>query len=151
SATPAVARQIDEYRAFCLFALGRTTEAESVAEALIRRDPLLKLEAADASPRLEAMFVGVRKRILPSLIRERYRSAKGLVDQKHYADAEPRLAETKRMLSEADKLGASDPSFADLVVLVDGFLPLSHAKLEAAAAPAPASAPAPITPPPAAA
>ena len=33
--TPNLARQVDEYRAFCLYALGRTGEAESIAESMI--------------------------------------------------------------------------------------------------------------------
>src|SRR5262245_49247665 len=133
---PAVARQADEYRAFCLYALGRTAEAESVAETIIRREPLVQLESADASPRLEAMFVAVRKRILPGLIRDRYRTARGFVDQKQYGDAEPRLAETKRMLTEAEKLGVMDDGLKDLGVLVDGFLTLSRAQAEMAPRPA---------------
>ena len=59
-----IARQVDEYRAFCLYALGRTGEAESVAESMLRKDPLMKLDAADVSPRLESMFSNVRKRLL---------------------------------------------------------------------------------------
>ena len=51
---PGVARQADEYRAFCLYALGRTREAESIAESIIRREPLARLDAADASPRLQS-------------------------------------------------------------------------------------------------
>jgi hypothetical protein len=154
-----MARQVDEYRAFCLFALGRTAEAESVAESLIRSEPLAQLNAADASPRLEAMFAGVRKRMLPALIREQYRTARGLVDQKQYAAAAPRLTEARRMLTEAERLGARDDSLADLSVLIDGFLALSRAQAEAAAA-APAAtvaalppappAPAPAPPAPAA-
>src|SRR6267378_6448818 len=58
STAPEIARQVDEYRAFCLYALGRTREAESVAESMIRHEPLAPLAAADASPRLEAMFAG---------------------------------------------------------------------------------------------
>jgi len=37
STAPDISRQANEYRAFCLYALGRTTEAESVAEAMTRR------------------------------------------------------------------------------------------------------------------
>ena len=92
ASVPGIARQADQYRAFCLYALGRVSEAESVAESLIRREPLLQLDAADASPRIEAMFVGVQKRILPGLIRERYRESRAFIDQKQYGAAEPRPA-----------------------------------------------------------
>ncbi len=141
---PSVARQVDEYRAFCLYALGRTTEAESVAESLIRREPLAPLEAADASPRIEAMFVAVRKRMLPGLIRDQYRTVRPLLDQKQYAAAEPRLAETRHWLTEAERLGVWDAGLADLSVLVDGFLALSRATMETAP-PAPPQ-PGPATP-----
>jgi Gram-negative bacterial TonB protein C-terminal len=128
--TPAVLRQVDEYRAFCLYALGRTAEAESVAEGLIRRDPLVRLDAADASPRLEAMFAKVQKRILPGLIRDEYRNLRPMLDQKQFAAAEPRLAETRRMLSEAERVGAVDEGLADLAVIIDGFLALSRAQID---------------------
>jgi hypothetical protein len=102
---PGVARQADEYRAFCLYALGRTREAESIAESIIRREPLARLDAADASPRLEALFADVRKRLLPSLIRDRYRAAKSALEQKSLAVAEPQLAEARLMIVEAERLG----------------------------------------------
>jgi hypothetical protein len=139
--TPAAQRQVDEYRAFCLYALGRTSEAESVAETLIRREPLARLDAADASPRLEAMFAAVQKRILPGLIRDQYRNLRGMLDQKQFAAAEPRLVETRSILSEAERIGALDDGLADLAVLIDGFLALSHAQGDARTArPRPAAA-----------
>src|SRR6266849_2319149 len=58
-------REVDEYRAFCLYALGRTAEADRVAESLIRRDPLIQLNKSEVSPRIAAMFTSVRKRLLP--------------------------------------------------------------------------------------
>jgi TonB family protein len=141
---PGVARQADQYRAFCLYALGRVSEAESVAESLLRREPLLQLDAADASPRIEAMFVGVQKRILPGVIRERYRESRAFIDQKQYGEAEPHLAEVRRLLSEAQRLGAWDEGLADLTELVDGFLTLTRSQ----AAPAPQSATAAASAPP---
>jgi tetratricopeptide (TPR) repeat protein len=148
--TPDVQRQAQEYRAFCLFALGRTDEAESIAETIIKKDPFMQLDAADASPRLEAMFSGVRKRLLPSMIRERFRSARAGLDQKDYAAAEPHLTQAHLMIAEASKLGVRDDALADLGVLVDGFLDMIRLTAEqrnnalAAAGsdtPAPAAAP----------
>jgi len=140
-----VARQADQYRAFCLYALGRVSEAESVAESLIRREPLLQLDGADASPRIEAMFVSVRKRILPGLIRDQYRETRAFIDQKQYAAAEPRLADVRRLLAEAQRLGAWDEALADLTELVDGFLTL--ARSQAVPAPLPATAATSVPPP----
>ena len=123
-AAPDIARQVDEYRAFCLYALGRTDEAESVAETMIRREPMMKLDSPDVSPRLEVMFSTVRKRLLPSLIRERFKTARTALEQKNLKEAEPQLVEAKLMIADAEKLAIKDEGLADLSVLVDGFLQL---------------------------
>ena len=135
SPSPDAARQVDEYRAFCLYALGRTREAESVAETMIRREPLVRLDSADVSPRIESMFSDVRKRLLPSLIRERFRVARSAVDQKNYGKAEAPLTEARLMIVEAEKLEIKDDGLGDLSVLVDGFLQLIRSTTEQQAAP----------------
>jgi hypothetical protein len=130
------AEQVEQYRAFCLFALGRTAEAQSVAEGLIARNPLLQLDD-DASPRIAAMFGDVRKKLLPGLVRERYKTARGAIERKEFAAAEPQLAYLERMLDEAEKIGAADETLADLRVLVGGFMDLTRATNTRAAAPPP--------------
>jgi hypothetical protein len=149
SSAPDIRRQAEEYRAFCLFALGRTGEAESVAEGIIKKDPFVELDPADASPRLEAMFTSVRKRLLPSLIRERVRTARSGLDRKDYPAVEPPLMQARLMIHDAEKLGVKDESLGDLGVLVDGFLQMIQIASEqrasstpppSAAAPAPAKA-----------
>jgi hypothetical protein len=139
--TPDVARQADEYRAFCLYALGRTGEAESIAESIIRREPLARLDAADASPRLELMFTEVRKRLLPSLIRDRFRVARSALDRKSFAAADTHLGEARLMILEAEKIGVKDDGLADLSVLVDGFLQLIRSAPDQRTPQPPAAAP----------
>ena len=129
-----VLEQVEQYRAFCLFALGRTADAVSVAEGLVRKNPMLELDATDASPRLSAMFTDVRRRLLPGLIRERYRQARTALDDKNFLNAEPRLVEVRQMLTEAEEINAMDEGMADLRVLVDGFLDLTRGLRESAAA-----------------
>ena len=64
SAAPAMTRDTDVYRTFCLFALGRAAEAQAAAESLVRRDPTLSIDQfPDASPRIAAMFASVRRRV----------------------------------------------------------------------------------------
>jgi len=150
SSAPDVRRQAEEYRAFCLFALGRTGEAESVAEGLIKKDPFAELDPADASPRLEAMFTNVRKRLLPSLIRERVRSARSGLDRKDYPAVEPPLMQARLMIADAEKLGVQDDSLGDLGVLVDGFLQVIRFASEQRASSTPSPAPAAATAVPAA-
>jgi TonB family protein len=159
SEPPEVARQIDQYRAFCLYALGRLQEGDVVVESLVRSDPSLQLNADEVSPRLAARFTDVRKQLLPSLIRDAYRAGKSALDAKNYAEAEPQLTQAHRLLVDAEQLGAVDAAMSDLRMLVDGFLELAHgavgARREAAAinapAPPPVSAPAipePVAPAP---
>jgi hypothetical protein len=150
---PAVLEQVDQYRAFCLFALGRTADAKLVAENLIRKNPTLELDATDASPRITAMFTDVRRELLPDLIRDRYRTARAAIDRKDFETAAPQLARVQEMLSEAEEVAVVDESLADLRVLVDGFLNLARTLEETAAkaaraAEAPAPSPAPARPEP---
>jgi hypothetical protein len=128
NASGPLAVRVDQYRAFCLFALGRTNEARSVAESLISDNPLLALES-DASPRIAALFTDVRKRLIPTLIRDQYRSARAAVDKNDFAAAEPRLVKVRQLLDEASTVGVSDETMADLGVLVDGFLDLARKQL----------------------
>jgi TonB family protein len=136
---PHLAQQVDQYRAFSLFALGRTAEAESVVETVIRRDPLAVPDARDASPRITAMFTQVRKRLLPELIREGYQSARTMMDKGEVAAAVPKLELVRSMIGEAKSAGTLDDALADLGVLVDGFLDLSRSVMEREAAEAAAA------------
>lgn len=144
--------QIDQYRAFCLFALGRTAEAESVVETLVRKDPLFRLDASDASPRIEAMFGQVRKRLLPGLIRERFRSIRTSLDQQQTSGSAERLIQVRQMLDSAKALDAWDDALDDVSFLVDGFLDLTKAQARKVdVEPPPVAAPtqpAPVQPPP---
>jgi len=122
--------EVDVYRAFCLFALGRTAEAKSVAESLLAKDPLLELDPRDASPRIVAMFDAMRTRVLPRVIREEYKTVRAAIDRKEFADARPGLLHVRRLLDEAERSGVSDEALADLRVLVDGFIELTNAVVE---------------------
>jgi hypothetical protein len=120
--SPEVARQVDEYRAFCLFALGRTRDAEEVAEALVLRDPLTPLQSIDASPRVEQMFANVRKLVLPALIEERVRLADQPVDPERAWLTESALVETQLMIRDAVGLGVPADTFADSIALTERLL-----------------------------
>jgi TonB family protein len=148
---PEVVHQADQYVAFCLLALGRKAEAESAAESAIREDPLAPLDPRDASPRIEAMFTLVRKRLLPGLIREAYRTARVATEKGDLVGGVQQLTQVRSMLDTAKGLGAWDETLGDINVLVEGFLELSRVTAErraAAIAPNPEStvpAPVPVT------
>lgn len=105
---PDLAQQVDQYRAFSLFALGRTSEAESVVESIIKRDPLAIPDSRDASPRITAMFTQVRKRLLPELIRDGYKTARATMESGDMTAAVPKLELVKQMIAEAKSGGAAD-------------------------------------------
>ena len=130
---PAVVRVVEQYRALCLYALGRRSEAEDVAESLIERNPLMTLE--EASPRVNAMFQDVRRRVLPRLIRVEYSAAREAMDQKSLPRAEVHLSAARDMIKAAREIGAADERLNDLAVLVDGFISLNEASAANAAPP----------------
>jgi hypothetical protein len=135
--------QIKEYQSLCLYALGRTADAESAVRDLIEREPLFELQGDDVSPRVQALFVDVRKRLLPQIAKEKYLAAKTELDAKQYANAASHLTEVRQIIDEASRLGVSDSPLNDLGTLADGFHELADAaitKAAAASAPAPAAA-----------
>lgn len=127
------ALQVEEYRWLCLYALGRTDEAQAAARELVRTQPLARLDQEDLSPRAQAMFAEVRRELLPAIAKERYKAAKSEVEQKQFGAARQALAEVKQIVDEAAAAGVTDESLGDLRVLADGFLDLATAG-EAAAA-----------------
>ena len=82
----------------------------------------------------------MRKRLLPALVRERFRAARSELDQKHFDAAEAPLTEARLMIVEAETLGVKDDGLGDLSVLVDGFLQLIRFESEKRASAPPAAA-----------
>ena len=122
--------QIEEYRALCLLALGRATDAEHALERLVARKPLY-MSSEDVSPRLLGMLHGVRKRLLPAAARGVYAKAKVDFEEKNYTSAVDGFTELLAIVSDPDAADAR-PSLSDLKQLGEGFLKL--ATTEAAAA-----------------
>jgi len=122
-------RSIEQYRSFCLLALGRGSEAESAIAAVVTADPSYLPTETDASPRVRAAFSDVRKRLLPEIVTTKYAAAKQTFDRKDYALAEQLFREVIGLLNDPDMGGR----LSDLRVLSSGFLDLSVA----AAAPPP--------------
>ena len=127
SAPQEVALEAHQYRAFSLFALGRTAEAEQVAEMSIRLNPLGNVSDVETSPRIASMFTAVRKRVLPAVIRDEYRVARAAIDRKDMKAAEPHLTLASRLLAEVKSMGIADDTLSDLSLVIDGFLGLSRA------------------------
>jgi TonB family protein len=123
---------IEQYRAFCLVALGRTAEAEQAIEALVAIDPTFVLPASQAPPRIVAMFASVRQRALPGVLRARFESAKALHAEKRHAEAVTAFSELKALLDNPEVIGVAGQDMAGLRTVVAGFLDLSRAAHDAA-------------------
>lgn len=132
--------EVNRYRALCLFALGRTTDAEAVIERIVRADPQFS-PGDEAAPRVRTAFQAVRLRVLPQVARASYVEAKSAYDRKEFTAAVPAF---ERVLGVLDSLPSDDPAIGDLRTLASGFLDLSRAAMAPARAePAAVTSPAP--------
>ena len=124
--------QIEQYRALCLLALGRSAEAERALERIVSRKPLYTVTDADVSPRLIAILHDVRKRLLPAAARGTYAKAKADFDDRDYQTAADGFTELLAIVDDPDMDGAR-ASLSDLKQLGDGFLKLARAEVARAA------------------
>ena len=133
--------EAEQYRAFCLIALGRTGDAERAIEAVVAADPLLVSQSSDVSPRILAMFSDVRRRVLPEIARRAYLDGRSAFQAKDLARATKQFDYAMRVIEQA---GAGAEGMDDLRILVAGFVDLvrSTADRPSGATTDPAAAPA---------
>lgn len=122
-----VADQVDTYRALCLLALGRTSDAERSLEQVVLRNPRFTLDETEVSPRLVVMFHAVKARALPTAARTLYTNARTSFDLKQYDAAAAQLRELLLLIGASDASEAA--GMADLKVLAEGFLTLAESML----------------------
>lgn len=140
---------IEQYRAFCLLALGRKADAELAIEEVVSTDPLYQPSESDASPRVRSAFADVRRRMLPSIAQQKYAMAKATFDRKEYAAAVVQFEAALEVMDDRELDIRAKPALIDLRTLAGGFLELSRAASAPPPVPereAPAPAPAPIEP-----
>lgn len=132
-------RAVEQYRAFCLLALGRATEAERAIEAVIAADPSYQPSQSDVSPRVRTAFSEVRRRVLPNLVQQKYADARGAFERKEWVAAAEGFGFVLQLFADPDVgPAANQPPLSDLRTLALGFRDLS---LQAAAPPPPPPAP----------
>jgi hypothetical protein len=142
SSNPMERMAINQYRAFCLLALGRAVEAERAIEAVVSTDPLYHPADTDASPRLRTAFASVRQRILPAVVQQDYARAKAAFDRQEFAIAAAEFDRVLAVLGDPDLGAAANrPPLSDLRTLAMGFRDLSARAIPPA--PQPAAAPEP--------
>ena len=136
-------RAIQQYRAFCLLALGRTADAEQAIAAVVAVQPRYQPGESDVSPRVRTTFAEVRRRVLPTVIQQQYAIAKSSYDRKNYAEAAERFNYVLDVMNDPEvRPVAAQPPLSDLRVLATGFRDL------AVSAATPPPAPKPEPPPP---
>jgi hypothetical protein len=140
------ARAIEQYRAFCLLALGRAADAQQAIEAVVTAEPSYQPNESDVSPRVRTAFAEVRRRMLPVIIQQKYAQAKTAFDRKDFAAAATGFSQVLvTMADPAVSAEAGRPPLSDLRMLAVGFEELSA---RAAAPPPPPPAPAVVAAPP---
>ena len=143
-------RAVEQVRAMCLLALGRQADAERAIEAVISANASFEPDPGTTSPRVQAAFRDVRRKVLPGIIQQRYAAAKSAYDRKEYWSAIEQFDAVLTLIGTPDpSAGAQGAAMADLRTLVLGFRDLARSAMPAA--PAAASIPQPRiaeTPPP---
>ena len=134
--------EVSAYQVFCLVALGRSAEARTAIQSIVRADPLYRPSEAQVSPRVRGFYEDVRRPLLPEVVRQVYSNAKAAYDRK---DWEPALADFDRVITLVDEIAETDQSVSDLRVLALGFRDLTKAAL--APPPPPPPAPEPVKTP----
>jgi len=138
---------IDQYRALCLLALGRTNEATRAIQAIVAALPSYHLSETEVSPRVRAAFRDVRQGMLPAIIQQKYAEAKAAFDRRDLAAASEGFKLVVELLTDSD-LGsaANQPPLSQLRALAIGFRDLTVAAAPPPASPLPprASPPAPV-------
>jgi TonB family protein len=141
-ARPDEIASVHRYRAGCLMALGRSSDAERAMEAVARAQPELVAAKFDESPRMREAYASVRARILPQVVRDLFASARTAYTE-NAPDAGERFQRVLALLADPALGGNPAAALADIKTLAEGFSELLDAKAEAAAPPPAPPAPEP--------
>ena len=113
----------EQYRVFCLVALGRMDEADQAVEALLMAHPEYRPDAAQASPRIQSLFTQVRRRVGPALVKRMYQQGRAAMERKDRDEAVAQFEAMLRVANDAEV--RTDTTIAELRELGAGFLELS--------------------------
>jgi len=117
---------VEQYRALCLMALGRASDAEQAIAALVLADPAFIPSDSMMSPRLRTTFREIRTRTLPTAVQRQYDAAKAEFDRREFAAAAVAFSGVLRIMSDPDLVQASTVSpLSDIKKLSQGFRDLA--------------------------
>lgn len=115
--------EIEQYRALCYIALGKTSEARQALERLVNIKPAYTMSERDVSPKLVTMFHEVRRRELPVIVRDLYARGKVNIDAKRFTAAQAEFAQMLALIDDRDLLDRS--MLSDMKTLAEGFMTLA--------------------------
>jgi TonB family protein len=139
---PATTIEAEQYRALCLLAIGRHSEARAAVRRIVDKDPLYVPAEAEVTPRIATIFSETRRELLPGVARRDFAEAKALFEQKEHQRAADLLERVVRITSDSALKAVA--GLEDLQLVADGLLTLARAKAASDAAQV-ASPPAPVT------
>ena len=137
--------EYEQYRVFCLVALGRTAEAEKAIASVVQADPSFVPDAREMSPRIREMFTRTRRAMVPEIAHALYLEARAALDRKDTPAATAKFEAVVRLIDGArddagtqgpgdkavDKDGDEEPLLFELRLLASGFLDLGRASAAA--------------------
>jgi hypothetical protein len=122
--------EYEQYRVFCLVALGRTAEAERAIASVVAEYPAFVPDAQETSPRIREMFSRVRRALVPEIAQRMYLQARTALDRKDKT-AEAQFEALVALIDSTSKGKADgegeEPMLSELRLLASGFLDLSRA------------------------
>ena len=117
--------EAEQYRVFCLVALGRMDDATQAVESVLTLQPEYRPNSADASPRIQTLFSQVRRRMGPALVKRMYQQGRSAMERKDRDEAVAQFEVMLRIANDADV--RNEASMSELRELGAGFLELSKA------------------------
>lgn len=117
--------EVEQYRAFCLIALGRMADAGRAVAAIVEADPKYVPSPSVASPRVLSLVSEMRGKELPGAARRLLDDGRTAFTEKDFA----RAHETFDLLLDVleDDAMAARPESRDLRVIAEGFAALATA------------------------
>jgi TonB family protein len=140
--------EFEQYRVFCLVALGRTAEAERAIASVVQADPSFVPDTNNMSPRIRDLFAKTRRALVPEIAHRLYVEAREALDRQDKAAANAKFDAVVRLIDSTNDRRlqqdgeAEEPLLSELRLLASGFLDLSRATEARAAATPPATPPA---------
>jgi hypothetical protein len=127
--------EFEQYRVYCLVALGRTAEAEKAIASVVVENPSFVPDAEETSPRIQEMFQRIRRGLVPEIAQRMYMEARTAWNRKDTSAACEQFTSLVQLIDTTLAAGTDgttgsdngEPMLSELKLLATGFLDLSRA------------------------